>query len=817
LIRKINQQLLSRLHQERNPIVRPYIKNFPLQIERLKSYISAFIHELNTTDNKIDIQGIYLTSALQPGLTTDTAADITNPDPEARALQIMERPTAKSRSYFIKQFITNGLQTSVLPRAASSQKKLRKKFILYAISATAISFAAIVLGRDFLTGLNQTHQIHANLADYQHVLQEFHNPDKSMLKTLTLLDTLHRTKVEDEKKTFINRILNYYSDKSQKNASKVYYSALQAFLLPEIRNYFADYLQNPINKDAESIYAVLKAYLMMGDMTHFDSNYIRSVLLGIMPKSFDKTSNLITYYDAAIKNYKPVVLDSDIIIGTRKYLLSLRGNQLGNIILRSLDNNTQRSDALLGDNDKTNALFINKKNGPLIASMYTGKNFVNVFEQEIQIAANEAAGGNWVLGTDFRINPNPNYPSELAEEMRNEYVKSYADAWETLLTNTQIETPRDLEQADAIITSMISYDSPLLRILNNIHENTFFEPVTTASPKLFSIGELIDRNNPSKTELYQILTQLEALHQYLQPVLTASDPRKAAYQLITKRMKHQGEMDPITKLRVAADQSPMPIKGWINQLTNDTWHHLLKNSMHYLDTSWAEKVSNRFETHIAHRYPFSSDASDEVTYEKFIHFFGKPGIITSYFNNYLLPFVDTSTTEWKWKSLNGQPLPLSSDSLHQIQQAINIHQAFFPKDDDNLYVPFVLQQKLLAKNIESITLNINSKIIVDKRKNGKYPHTLNWPYNLDAKFTSVALNVAGQKATQLDYPGSWGWFRLVNQSFESAKSSSQIILNFSKDDYPAKYMLSTNSKLNPFLDLNLGNFNLPKQLTTLEA
>ncbi len=401
--------------------------------------------------------------------------------------------------------------------------------------------------------------------------------------------------------------------------------------------------------------------------------------------------------------------------------------------------------------------------------------------------------------------------------MRSDYVKKYADIWETAIANTKIEAPRDLEQADAIIVSMTSYDSPLLRILNNIHENTFFEPVTTASPKLFSIGQLIDRNNASKQELMQILTHLEALHEYLQPVLSAEDPKKAAYLLINNRMRHQGAIDPLTKLRMASDRAPMPLKGWINQLTNDTWRFLLRDSMRYLDTSWNEKVAKRFETHIAHRYPFSDDSVNEVSYQKFIRFFGKPGIITSFYNDYLATFIDTSKPQWAWKKLNGQDLPFSPDSLVKIQQAMNIHQAFFPNDDDKLFVPFALQQKMLAKNIKTITLNINSKIIVDKHNgNGSY-YVLNWPYNLDAKYSSVALTTSGNVTTQLDFPGSWGWFKLVSQTFESARSDNQIILNFSKEKYPAKYLLSTIGKQNPFTSLDMNRFNLPEQLTTIQA
>ncbi len=817
LIKKLNQQLLWRLHQERNPMARPYIKDFPLQVEKLKGFTLDFIKRLNHGSAHSMLSGVYLTSALQTKAEAQNSVIDEDVNQTERALQLFSEPSARSRAYFTKQFILHSLTPGYDEIKQLTRGRTWKKYGTYAASAATIILASVILGRDFSTGMRQTKKIQHQLADYRNVLQKFYNPNENIIKTLTLLDSLQQSVKSHEQRNIFQAALSYYSDKSQENAAAVYQHALQAYLMPGLRDYFADYLQNPINKDSDSVYSVMTAYLMMGDATHFNSDYVRNVLAGILPTNFANTKQLLHHFDTALLHYQPLKLDQNVINNTRRYLLSLRGEQLSYIILKNIDSNTKKSQALLGDDLQTNATFISSNPSTGIPLMFTGRNFMTVFEQQIQIAATEAATGNWVLGTDYHPSLNPTYAAELAETLRMNYVKNYANAWEAAIANIQLETPRDLEQADAIITTLTSYDSPLLKILNTIHENTYFEPVTTASPQLQNIGQLIDKNNAARNQLYQILASLEALHEYLQPVLGAEDPKKAAYQLMTTRMQHQGELDAITKLRLAADQSPAPLKNWINQLTNDTWRFILKDAMRYLDTSWAEKVSNQFQQQIADRYPFNNEAQNEVSLNKFIHFFGKPGIIIGFYNNVLSPLVDTSKPEWTWKKVDGEDLPLSTTVLHQIQQAMKIHHAFFPNDDDILFVPFALQQQKLDKDIKSITLNINSKIIVDKHTNNANPYVLTWPYKMDEKFSSVELALADKKPIQLEFPGAWGWFKLINQAYESSKSSKEIILNFSKEKYAAQYLLSTQGKNNPFIAMNLDHFSLPKQITTIES
>lgn len=236
-----------------------------------------------------------------------------------------------------------------------------------------------------------------------------------------------------------------------------------------------------------------------------------------------------------------------------------------------------------------------------------------------------------------------------------------------------------------------------------------------------------------------------------------------------------------------------------------------------MDTSWTDRVIAPFNTQIANRYPFENNANEEVPLKKFVNFFGKPGAIVSFYNNYLTPFVDTSKPEWTWKQLNGEPLPFSPNALRQIQQAMTIHHAFFPNDDDNIYVPFALQPYKVAANINHVKININNKIIVDKPKTASNPYVLAWPHDVDGNLTSVEIAQSGKKPLLTEFPGTWGWFKLINQAFVSAPSKKEILLNFSKQAAPAEYLLSTQNKQNPFLALNLDHFKLDPQLTTMTS
>ena len=88
-----------------------------------------------------------------------------------------------------------------------------------------------------------------------------------------------------------------------------------------------------------------------------------------------------------------------------------------------------------------------------------------------------------------------------------------------------------------------------------------------------------------------------------------------------------------------------------------------------------------------------------------------------------------------------------------------------------------------------------------------------WPGNNPASETSVKLTLDNDEHFNQRYPGSWGWFKMISQGFESVVSKKELLLNLSRNEHPAKYLLFIDGKYNPFSTLDLKHFHLPQQLT----
>lgn len=823
LIKKLNEQLITRLHQERNPMMRPFIKDFPLQVERVKSGAIDVIKKCIKARLNLKWQGIYLTSALQDYRNDHPHIEQPIIHANPGTLQIYQGPPHTTRTYFVNQLLNIGFKENKFSKkmtSPSGKAQQWRRRAIYAASFSVVAFSAYFLGQDFNKGIHETRSIQKYIIAYQQAMSQTKNLNEKIVHTVVLLDSLHDAIKTTTFKIDLKHLNAYYSTHSQQKVHHVYQRVLQTILLPEIREYLEEYLKIPINRDTADIYAVLKIYLMLGNAKQMKTDYFLQTLKHVLPiadrRQQEHLFNHLTM--ALMTSWQPLHLNENVIQQTRKFLTSIPNLQLGYIILTNNNDNTGLIKINLGTSGDPMNIFEENESPLFIMNMYTAQAFNNIVAQEINMAAEEAILGNWVLGNDFAAKTNPDGATVLIDQLRVAYVTNYIDVWENLLKSIHLIKPKSLDELDRMIVKLTSINSPLLQLLKTFHDNTYFEPIISTSPKLQNLGLFYDKTEPKPDiALTHVFAVLRGVHEYLQTVLSAKNSRKASFDILANRMLHQETPDALTQLRLVADKSPEPLKSWLEKISDNALNFLMKDASHYMDTSWQENVLTPYKNEIANHYPFTTTRNKaEVKLQQFSNFFGNPGTMVNFYKQYLQAFIKTDNPDWHWKSMDNTKLPFSEASLQQIQKAFAIHQAFFPKDDKNPAIQLTLQPYKIDKNIKKVSLNFDDKEFIDTRGNTLESHVFVWPSTKPMHKSTIQLTLENKKIVEHEFTGAWSWLKLVDQSFDSLITNKEMLINLSEKEFPVKYVVLADGQFDPTLALNLHDFNLPNKISATD-
>jgi type VI secretion system protein ImpL len=667
LIKKLNTQLITRLHNERNALARPAIKDFPLQMERLKETTYNFLRALALPE--LRLHGVYLTSAAQLNEDAKPAeAQLINPASH-QALQLLKAPLTPSKGYFIRQMIQQGLLSSANQAQPIVEKEWKRR-TTYAISATFFVAALILLGRDFQHSLFLTYAIQNDLAQYQLSLQHSDQDNDHFLKTLPLLNSLQTRALRNNTKlSQLAHVLSYYSDKSQKTATAVYTQALQAIILPEIKNVLETYLKSANNANPALLYAALKAYLMLGDPATLQADYVVKTLQQLIatPMDHQTIKSLISHTNAAFAATKTgLTLDPALINETRSQLYNLPKLDLGLVILRNMNNENAKNII-----DATDSTIFTNQNAAITPAIFTGALIPVILTEELPIAANEALQGNNVLGKPEILSSEATI-SAFPQQLRSHYIATYISVWENKLLHTQLTTPTSLSHIDAMISSITGTTSPLLALLKNIQQNTSFAPILTASPTLSALNNLLANAHSEQTStLYNVFVSLRKLHFNLEKILTSQELGNAAFEAAKNRTLN-AENDAITQIHLLAEQNTEPMKSWLNNLATQSWYFVLTEASRYIETQWQINIVTIYHAQITNHYPFDPASSQELDMQQFLNFAGKQGTLANFYQRFLQPFVIDNANQWQWRTIDNQKLPFAPEILSQIQQALKV-------------------------------------------------------------------------------------------------------------------------------------------------
>lgn len=776
LIELQGQKVINKIHPVRSSIKRSLIREFPLQLANVRGPIQGLIAGISP--KRFNLNAVYFTSAEQGGVSVDR---LNKKIQHEYALMVQD--TFAQATNFRAYFVEGALKTiqGQCAQAPSPRKILQKPLITLAASVASVSLLYLA-GSYFKTArlLNEAHQ---ELVTYDQITQQKAHDPQALYHLSKAANSMDKVASNPISLPAVHQLKSSLHQQAQHR--------MQEEFTPTLLNELEEVIANPSNSP-QTRYKALKIYLMLDKNKHFSATQIRDWFQHQWGQqtttAFNKKLALLNHLlEKPIQN---IQLKQQLITDTRNYLNALPPSYLFY--------------SLAKDYFPANTQPLSVPGFQLVAKempVYFTKNGFMSLVKELPVISNTLESENWVLARQDL--------GQLEDRLMQAYYADYVTFWRNMMQKSKplgyqdYQTGRDLAKT-------LHQSNAIIQLVQLIQEQT--KPDLTDSTSQFNqfiAKQFTEFNLMSLSSAKEFNGKFAELEQFISTLSVINDSGKTAFNITKARFNSENSSDPITALFNQAKQSPEPLKTWINQIAGDAFALLIKDSRLYINQQWQQTAYKTFQNTIANRYPFDSNQSEDIAMADFNHFFSTHGVLNRFTEEYIKPFLDVSSAQWKPKSVNDYVLPLSSDALDAIIRANIITNMFYPDNSDESHIEFSLQKISLDPVVASLRLEIGQNKLTDTQGSDSFIR-FSWPQS-NAK---LALDSIEGNHYELSEQGNWALFKLlekVNVLIDEQDSSSLQIL-FEINSNSGRYLLKTQNKVNPFTPGILNGFKLSKAL-----
>ncbi len=772
-IEVLGQQVIRKIHPARSSIKRTLIREFPLQLASLGPAIQAFIQTISP--KLFRVQALYFTSAEQGGMSLDK---LNRKIQHEYALTVQDKfpQSINHRAYFIQDALRT-FQTHTMrhtPRLSVSHRWIAAGLVgIVTLSTLWLSSKHIdsarsidIAGKELLAydALNG-HAGNDAFALY-HLTKASNTLDKLASNSM-YLPTLQQLKAHLHVQAKQNLQGNFLPS-----------------LLAEIEQTIIDTRQSQAAR-----YTALKIYLMLGEPSRFSQSDVLIWFRDHWKK--ETSSNQLQKKLALLKQtlqqpLRPITINPQIVTDVRNYLNALPASYLYYTLAKI--NLPKAKQAIVIDGFD----LANKE----IPFYFTKTGFQQVIKKLPTIGA-ELQAENWVLARQNL--------TDLPALLQQAYCYEYVVWWQNFMRKSMPRHFQDYQQA-RLLTQAIHQSTAFNKLVDLIQLQT--------SPELGENSELFNQEIASKfTELSlvshsavrDVTLNIKELEKFLSTLSVVNDQGRTAFGLVKTRFEGDTLSNPLSALYADVRQLPEPVSTWAKQVADDTWYILINDARNYINQQWQQTVIHDYQYTIARRYPFDATQTQEVSIADFEHFFATHGVLNSFIEQYLKPFIDTSQAQWQLKELNNYVLPISADMINELIRANIISNMFFPDRNETSKIEFSLQKVNLDPIVANLQLVIGNKKLSDTQDSDALIH-FNWPQT-NARLT---INSIDGNHYEIDEFGPWAFFKVlqkVNVLVDEQDNSNLQIL-FEVNGNSGRYVLKTQNQVNPFIPGILNGFVL---------
>ncbi|SHF37043.1 type VI secretion system protein ImpL [Modicisalibacter ilicicola DSM 19980] len=863
MLERLNARLPALLAECRDGEERQSVFRFVRQLAGLRDVLLGFLQEALASDRfstAAMVRGTYFTSVYQQGVPEDPFVDAA-----ARRYGMADSVQSAHRAARSALFFSEELFDKIIyPEAGlagDNARASRRRHRLHRASVMACLFGGAVL----VGGWSHFYQKNAlALAAVEEKAHDFTTSRPAELQSgahtgHVLLDTLDRlrgaTLEFGDFRAHMPVIADmglYQGNRVGREVEGAYLATLEYRFLPALMIDIMDEMNRAQPNSNEKL-ALLRVLRMLSDASGRQPERVHEVMANRWRQEFPHQGSvqqrLLAHLDYAMA-YTDLEGDANAgQPGAITAMTPLRGSieaaqrELAQIpmaerVYRALAaGSTQRSAASLdlrqGIGPAWSTVFRARNDDPrnvLIPGLATRDGFEHYFLPKLDQATELALIDLWVLGRRENIDFSDADKRHLRDALRELYVSDYSITWREALAQVELVPFQDIDQAVVVMDSLLGASRPLDRLLGEVARNTELYPQLpidddTARQALerslrYQLAGEIDRSfsdlnhlmtaqNDNPADIVEIKRVIADLRDYLRQVQGANDPGRTAFVIARDRLVLGGE-DPIGALGRIAKETPAPVDRMLAELADQSWQLLLNDALRHLERQWLDDVVAPYEQRLAGRYPLAPDARRDVALEDFERFFGPKGILISFYQDNLRPFLEGASEQLR--DNNGNPL-LRDSVLASLERAKRIREAYF--DTDGLLdVEFSLEPVNLTPDKRRSVISVDGQLI-------EYLHgprsnvPMIWPNSLrhlnESRVTLVPSQI-NRSPRSLRRQGAWAWFRLLDEADITGASEHELELRFNVDGGTMHYRLHSDRSPNPFTRPLTAGFSLPTAL-----
>ncbi len=865
LAERLDQRLLTRLEQEREPGKRALLFSFPRQFDALAETVEQLIQDV-FAPSRLEIhpllRGVYFTSGTQTGTPIDRILGaLAGSFGVARKGPLPFKGTGKS--FFLTRLLRDLVFAEAGLAGLNPRLERRRRWLRWGAYAGVLAILVLV-GMAWTTSFSRNHAyveaVAQSLIEIEARIDALPVEERNLLGVLPLLDAARAIPggfADRDKGVPITMGLGLYQGrKLGSQAERAYRRILIKALLPGVILRLEEQIRAAAG-DPDQLHDALRVYLMLDSDQHYDPQAIQYWVgrdwRGILPSETptDRQEALRDHLAALLQQRPtplPIALDGALIAEAREILNRLPAADRVYAQLKQSELGLDLPDFRISEagGDYAKLVFTRRSRRPInegVPALYTYEGYHRGFEDATRRLISGVAADSWILGPQARLTPGSAEARQLLEEVRARYLVDYASQWANLLDDLELVPVRDLQHASEVARLLADPEySPLKRLLIAVAAQTELDrlpvveetdaaggdktldgfrqrveryfgdasegpapagemPETQVTRRFAWLHDLVRGDDQRQAPLERLLLALGQLQLHLSSVATAAASGRG--------LLVPGESAEIRDAKTLAAQLPGPLAGWVGTLAQDSANIAAGGARAQLNNIWTAEVLPFCREAISDRYPFVADSPRETTLHDFARLFGPAGLIDAFFKTHLTPIVDTTGPTWRWVDEN---IGIPKEVLSQFQRAAVIREAFFMSGGQTPVVEFELQPKGMDTRVDQLILDLGGQIL-DYRHGPLRTQRLRWPPpDGPARVRLVFVDASGG-GPSLTEEGPWAWFRVLDRArLQATDQAERFNLTLSIAGMSARFELRAISVRNPFNLVELRGFQCPGRL-----